>query len=146
MMFRRIAITAVMAIVLSSCGGRQVTGLGVFPGSESVRVQPWLADPNTPPPPLWPVGTRRVQVAITPYEADCGTGSLVWIVSNGRRLLAVYFVPKEQQAQIFPRIGQQGSPAMEVLQLRSRGPHKCTAKHADLCPTCGVSPARRAPE
>ena len=129
-MVRIFAITlliAAAAAAAAGCGGNSAADPVVAPSATTVRVTEWPA--RDPAEPLWPASARRVQVVVTTY----GTDYLVWVVSNGTNLLAVYSVPAEQHDEIHARVHRQAAPAMAFVQLRTSRGSDCPKSR---CPTC----------
>jgi hypothetical protein len=129
-MIRMIAITSLIAFAVG-CGGSSAADPVATPKATAVRVTEWPA--RNPAQPLWPASARRVQVIVTAY----GTDYLVWVVSNGTNLLAVYSVPADQHDEVHARINKQAAPAMAFVQLRTSRGDDCPKSRCKTC--CYVS-------
>jgi hypothetical protein len=94
---RTISITSLL-VVAAVCGGCGGSRPPVTPEPSSARVMDW------PPPaqPLWPASARRVQVIVA--SPPGGASSLVWVVSEGADLIAVYRVAAADYAAAHARI------------------------------------------
>jgi hypothetical protein len=138
-MVRMIAlISLLVSAFVFGCGGSTASRSLPPPATGSVWIRPWPGAKE----PLWPTTARRVQVVVTPYDADY----LVWIVSNGTIPLAVYYATQSQHGEIYARIGQQQPAVMELLQLRTRNAHHRVARQGSLCSSCRVAPLPRPPD
>jgi hypothetical protein len=116
---RTISITSllVLAAVCGACGGSRPP---VTPEPASAQVMDWPA----PAQPLWPASTRRVQVIVSspPGEAH----SLVWVVSEGTQVVAVYRVAAAGYTEAQARIAS-AHPLFTVVLHPGTEPRTLTA-------------------
>jgi hypothetical protein len=129
-MIRMLAIASLIVFAVG-CGGSSAADPVTAPSASTVRVTEWPA--RDPAQPLWPASARRVQVIVTTY----GTDYLVWVVSNGTNLLAVYAVTADQHDEVHARINKQATRAMAFLQLRTSRGDDCPKSKCKTC--CYVS-------
>ena len=127
-MVRTIAFTSLIVFIILGCGGSSTAEPVSAAKADPVRVTAWPA--REPAAPLWPSSAKRVQVVVTTY----GTDDLVWVISNGSHLVAVYHVPADQHDEVHARVNKQTTQAMAFVQLRmSRGGDCPKTKCATCC-------------